>query len=83
MRTLLQRYFVADATQKRRSMSQATCFLISNNTNASGVVLFNERLKLLRKSIACIQTCVLNRIKSITFIQADVILNIKLQVKIT
>ena len=27
MRTLLQRYFVADATQKRRSMSQATCFL--------------------------------------------------------
>ena len=30
MRTLLQRYFVADATQKRRSMSQATCFLVGN-----------------------------------------------------
>ena len=28
MRTLLQRYFVANATQKRRSMSQATCFLV-------------------------------------------------------
>ena len=27
MRTLLLSVFVADATQKRRSMSQATCFI--------------------------------------------------------
>ena len=35
MHTLLQRYFVADATQKRRSMSQSTCtYTIMSVTHA-------------------------------------------------
>ena len=36
MRTLLQRKFVADATQKRRSMSQATCFLTLRRDTYNG-----------------------------------------------
>ena len=30
MRTLLQRYFVAVSMQKRRSISQVTCFLVKS-----------------------------------------------------